>query len=395
MKNQWTNNITGYIKVQIKGRGIERLINKMLKEGIQVWDAKNMGTDVIVFYMKLQDVPELRNAVRNSGCKVSFLERKGGPFFALKLKKYSGLVVGVMMFFIIIFFLSNMIWNIKIEGASPAIEHQVKKELDNMNIKVGKLQFTVGDMEDIQKELSERVPAITWIGVQLEGTTFHFQVVEKKQPKKNSADLYANLVSAKRATIVQTIVERGQGMVEKHQVVNKGQILVSGFIGREDNQKFVGAKGKVMAEAWYKTSVEVPLETNLYVFNGDAKTKYSLSFGKLALPVWGFGQHNFKEYEVEEDHKPFKFFKWELPIAYHKTIYRSKEKVKRVYTKSEAVEQALEMGKKDVLKLAPNEARIMHEKILKNNIDNGKVKMTIHYQVLENIAIGQPMIQGD
>ncbi len=395
MKNQWTNTITGYIKVKIEGQGTERFINRMLKENIQVWNAKNMGTETVVFYIKLSDVPNLRKAVRNSGCKVSFLERRGGPFFALKLKKYSGLVVGVMMFFMIIFILSNMIWGIKIEGASPAIEHQISKELDEMNIKVGKLQFAIGDMEDIQKELSERVPSITWIGVQLEGTTFHFQVVEKKQPKKNSADLYVNLISAKKATIVQTMVERGQGLVEKHQVVNKGQILVSGFVGREDNQKFVGAKGKVMAETWYKTTVEVPLETNLYVFNGDAKSKYSLSLGNFDMPIWGFGEHNFKEYEVEEDQKTFKFLKWELPVAYHKKIYRSKEKVTRVYTKSEAEKQALKMGKKDVLKIAPDEATIMNEKILKNQLGNGKVKMTIHYQVLENIAIGQPMIQGD
>ncbi|OCA86441.1 sporulation protein YqfD [Pradoshia sp. D12] len=395
MKNQWTNTITGYIKVKIKGQGTERFINRMLKEGIQVWDAKNMGTETVVFYMKLSDVPQLRKAVRNSGCKVSFLERRGGPFFALKLKRYSGLVVGVMMFFMIIFILSNMIWGIKIEGASPAIEHQISKELDDMNIKVGKLQFAVGDMEDIQKELSERVPSITWIGVQLEGTTFHFQVVEKKQPKKNSADLYVNLISAKKATIVQTMVERGQGLVEKHQVVSKGQILVSGFIGKEDNQKFVGAKGKVMGEAWYKTSVEVPLETNLYVFNGDAKNKYSLSFGNAHVPIWGFGEHNFKEYEVEEDEKTFKFLKWEVPIAFHKKIYRSKEKVTRIYTKIEAEKQAMNMGKKDVLKNAPDDATILNEKILKNQLDNGKVKMTIHYKVLENIAIGQPMIQGD
>ena len=28
-------------------------------------------------------------------------------------------------------------------------------------------------------------------------------------------------------------------------------------------------------------------------------------------------------------------------------------------------------------------------------IDNGKVKLSIHYQVIEDIAIGQPIIQGD
>ena len=395
MKNHWTNHLGGYVKVQVNGRGAARFINRLLEQKVLVWDVKTMGTETVVFYMKLEEIRTLRVAARKSECKVTFLERKGAPFFGKKLMKYSGLLVGLALFCSIIFILSNVIWGIEIKGASPATEHEVRKALEEMDIKVGKLQFGLDQMEDIQKDLSERVPAITWIGVQLKGTTFEFQVVEKKQPKEEGNESYMNLVAAKNATIVQPMVERGQGMVEKNQYVRKGEILVSGFIGREDNKKFVGAKGKVMAETWYKTTVAVPLKTNLFVYNGDSKTKYSVKFGDFEMPVWGFGDHGFPEYEMEEDRKTFRFFGLEVPISFHKKNYLSKEKAVRVYTEKEAVIQAEKMARQDVLKLAPDDAAIIEEKILHKRSYNGKVKMTIHYQVLENIAIGQPMIQGD
>lgn len=395
MKNHWTNHLSGYVKVQVKGIGAARFINRLLEQKVLVWDVKNMGTETVVFYMKLEEVPTLRVAARKSECKVTFLERKGAPFFGRKLMKYSGLLVGLILFCTMIFILSNVVWGIDIKGASPATEHEVRKALEEMDIKVGKLQFGLDQMEDIQKELSERVPAITWIGVQLKGTTFEFQVVEKKQPKEEGNESYMNLVAAKNATIVQPMVERGQGIVEKNQYVQKGDVLVSGFIGREDNKKFVGAKGKVMAETWYKTTVTVPLKTNLFVFNGDSKTKHTVKFGDFEIPVWGFQDPEFPEYEVEEDIKTLRLFGWEIPVSFHEKTYLSKEKAVRIYTEEEAAAQAEKMARQDVLKLAPDDATIIEEKILHKRSQNGKVKMTIHYQVLENIAIGQPMIQGD
>jgi similar to stage IV sporulation protein len=41
------------------------------------------------------------------------------------------------------------------------------------------------------------------------------------------------------------------------------------------------------------------------------------------------------------------------------------------------------------------EDEIVEEKILHESMENGKVKLSIHYQVIEDIAIGQPIIHGD
>ncbi len=103
-----------------------------------------------------------------------------------------------------------MIWGIKLKGAEPATEYKIRKELDKMGIKVGKLQLFVDNVEGIQRQLSNNIEEITWVGVELKGTTYHLQVVEKNEPKKPEYLTPQNLIAKKKAVIVNMFVEEGQ-----------------------------------------------------------------------------------------------------------------------------------------------------------------------------------------
>ena len=85
-----------------------------------------------------------------------------------------------------------------------------------------------------------------------------------------------------------------------------------------------------------------------------------------------------------------------LKFFYHKAKkLRSKDDIVRSYTKEEAIKEGKKMARADLQKLLDEEDEIVGEKILHESIENGKVKLSIHYQVIEDIAIGQPIIQGD
>jgi similar to stage IV sporulation protein len=170
------------------------------------------------------------------------------------------------------------------------------------------------------------------------------------------------------------------------------------LIGKEGEEIPVAAKGKVWGETWYKSHVELPLETTFNVFNGKEKQKYSILLGNLEIPVWGFGKPKFKEYEMENSRKKVHFLKWELPIAFESKTIREREKITRAYKQEEAVKIALEMAKKDIKSSVNDDATIKDEKILHKVIENGKVILDIHFKVIENIAEEQPIkpiIQGD
>lgn len=184
MKNQWTEFLYGRVTVKVSGKGIERFLNVLTRNGLHIWHVKRHGTETITFKMRLRDAKNIRHYARKSDCSISFLRRSGMPFLIKRLFKNSGFLLGAGMFLLILLFLSNVIWGIEIKGAKPETEYQIRKELDKMGVKVGKVQFLVDNVEGIQRRLTNNIGELTWVGVELKGTTFHLQVVEKNEPKK-------------------------------------------------------------------------------------------------------------------------------------------------------------------------------------------------------------------
>jgi similar to stage IV sporulation protein len=393
MKNQWIEFYSGIVTVKITGKGIERLINSLTRNGLIIWNVKRSGTETIVFKMKLSDVNALRKYRRSSGCKVRFLQRSGAPFLLKRLFRNSGFLVGAMGFILVIMVLSNMVWGIEIKGAKPATEHQIRKALTEMGINVGKLQFYLEDVETIQRKLTNQIEELTWVGVELKGTTYHLEVVEKNQPKKIEHLSPRNLVANKKAIIVEMFVEKGQPKVKRFDHVVPGQLLVSGLIGREDNPQMIPAEGEILGETWYRTDVTLPLNSTFYVFNGQEKQKHSINFGKLKIPVWGFEKIPFQEFEKEQIEKKIRFLKWDIPITYTLDTFREREKVQREYSKEEAIQRSKNLAREDIKSHLSEDAIIKGEKVLHQAFENGKVKLSIHFQVIENIAKSQPIVK--
>ncbi|MFF2286252.1 sporulation protein YqfD [Peribacillus butanolivorans] len=395
MKNQWTNYYTGYVKVKAYGRGAERLINMLTRRGLHIWDVKRVGSESLIFHMDFRDIPKLRQVMRKSDCKVKFMQGKGVPFLLKRVMKNSGFLAGLIAFLLCIFVLSNMVWGIDVQDAKPATEHAIRKELDKMGVKIGKVQFFVDDVDTIQRKLSDRIGALTWVGVELKGTTYHFRVVEKRQPKEIEKTSPQNLVASKKAIITDLFVKKGQSIVNVNDYVGKGQLLVTGVIGKEDKPEIVSAQGVIKGKTWYKAEVKVPLKTKLSVLNGNETSKHYIKMSGFSLPIWGFKDPGYEKQEKETTVRPFHFLKWELPISYKVVTLRSKDDIVRSYTKEEAIKEGEKMARADLQKLLDEEDEIVGEKILHESIENGKVKLYIHYQVIEDIAIGQPIIQGD
>ncbi|PKG21782.1 sporulation protein YqfD [Niallia nealsonii] len=395
MKNHWIEFFSGIVTVKATGKGLERFLNQLLRNNILIWNVKKHGPKSITFQMSLRKVKRFRHLVRGSGCKIEFQRRAGAPFLYKRMLKNSGFLAGIFLFIGLVFVLSNMVWGIEIKGANPATEYKIRKQLDKMDIKIGKLQFFTKELDVIQEELTNSINAITWVGVELKGTTYHFQVVEKNEPKQVQKTSAQNLVATKTATVVDYFVEEGEKVFTVNQVVKKGQLLVSGTIGKEENTKIVSAKGKVWGETWFTSKVTVPINTTFQVFNGNEKQKHYLSVGKVNVPIWGFGKMEYKNYVVEENKQYVKFLKWELPITIVNKTYREKEEVTRTYSKKEAIKKGKEMARKDVLNKIGEDGKIKEEKVLHQSIKNGKVILNIDFTTIENIAKVQPITQGD
>ncbi|RYM05311.1 sporulation protein YqfD [Sporolactobacillus sp. THM7-7] len=383
--------VHGYVKAAIIGGKAERFMTRCVEEGIRLWRIERKNETTLICHIKLTDRKLLKKLLKESGCRIRFLERGGMPFLWVRLRKRLGILAGLCFFLFVLLILSNMVWRIDVQGADPKLEEEIRSLMKKDRLYVGALEFFIPETDRLESRLSSKLTRATWIGVSKKGTTYLVDVVQKKYPKPRKAQGPRHLVAAKQAIIHHWIVDRGQVAVESNQFVKPGQLLVLGRIGREDDPKFVSANGKVIGETWYRSETEIPLNSRLTIYTGKTYRQHNLRLWHISVPIWGFKKNLYKHADKEVIEKPVRFLIWELPFAYKQTVYREKEPVRRSLTEEEAMEEARETADNKLLDSLPDGAQIVSETIERKRIEDGKLKISSHYVVYEDIARPQPI----
>jgi similar to stage IV sporulation protein len=395
MRNNWVTAFKGYVRVRVDGAYPERFLNRCIEQRLSIWKIKRVGDERIVFYMDIEDAKKIRPLLRTTGCKVTFAERKGTPAMMRKISVRAGFVVGLAACLAIVLVLSNMVWKVEVEGASPHVEHELRQVVTEIGIKPWTFQFSLPSVEQIQREVTEQVSGATWVGVRQKGTTYQFEVVEQKLPDEATRVSPRNLVAKKKAIIHDIFVEHGQAEVKPNDFVEKGDMLVKGEIGKEGKTEIVAAIADVRGEIWYKSEASIPLERLFTTLTGESKNRHYVSFFDLDVPFWGLRSHDFEQVQEFNEQKELHFLKWALPIKYIRKEFRETSSYNRTYTEEEAIQEAKRMARVELVHRLPEDAEVLGEKVLHEALENGKVKLKIHYQVLEDITSAQPIIQGD
>src|SRR5699024_9891540 len=103
-------------------------------------------------------------------------------------------------------------------------------------------------LDNMQRDLLHQIPELLYIGIVKNGTTYHIDAVEKMEEKKSRVLPNQNLVATKDGVIKKLFIKNGMVKVAVNDVVEKGDILVSGTILTDENedskrQKEVAAEG--------------------------------------------------------------------------------------------------------------------------------------------------------
>jgi len=395
LKNQWINFFIGYVEVKVTGQNVEPFLNELTRKNIKLIQLKRIGEDQVKFVVALNQVYKMRVIGRKYPCKITFHKRGGLPFLQKRMLSNFGFIMGMLLFLVTILLLSNVVWKVEVIGAKPETEYKILQELSKLGVEKGKFQFLIKEPDDIQRMLTQEIEAITWVGVELRGTTYHLQVVEKEQPEIVEKTGKQQLYAGKKAIIRKMFVEQGKAVVNINDFVQKGQLLVTSYITDREGVDLLPAKGTILGEVWYRSDVVIPLKTEFDVFNGTEEMKHYIKVGKVSIPFWGFGKTEIEDSETETVDKPLFFLGWKLPFYYKTVTVREKETIVREYTQKEAVNRGKEIAKTDLQKLIPKNSVIIGEKVLHERNESGKVVLSIHYQVLEDIVIERPIIQGD
>ncbi len=392
MRNLMREWLEGHITVTVRGKRFERLINLAVREGIQMWNISRSGSGQGQFDILIRDYFRLRPILRETGCKSHVTNRGGLPFWLIRLRSRAGLAIGAFLFLCGLYMLSTFVWSVEVRGTVRLSPDQVEKVAAKVGIKEGAWKVKLKEPHILQKEMTDLLPEASWIGVHIDGTKITIQVVEKEVQDKAQQLGPRHLIAKKKAVIHRVEAEAGKSMVTVNQVVDKGQLLISGVIGNEERKGLVAAKGKVEGEVWYVSDVSVPINRTSYHLTGQKQDLFFMIVGSYAVRLWPFDTVAFEKFEANEKRVQLGYSQYSLPLGWKKVSHFEMEERQKSITEEEAIAVAKKFARQDVLAKAGKEAVIKDEKVLHVKTENGKVYLSIHYAVIENIAVEQPIV---
>ncbi len=330
--------LMGYVIVKFKGASIECLLNLLIDDGISVWSVERVTTDVIVAQVSVKDFRRLRPLLWKLNIRVSIVGKKGLPFFWQKFRRRQFLIVGLVIFLLILYYLSGFIWFIQLEGNEEVSKEDIFAILKQQGLQAGasKKDFSPKAMETA---LLTQIDQLSWAGISFKGSLVKVQVVERSTPDQATIES-GDLVASQDGLVTHVLTFRGTPNVQPGTTVRKGDILIKGNYYDMYGRAQVGkAEGVVKARVWYEAVGEAAFRRIKQQRTGKTHVVSTLTIGERKLT---YNQEvPYAKYIVEREEFSQTMRGYTLPVRFTRSTYHEVFYETRVVPESEAKEMAI------------------------------------------------------
>ena len=191
-----------------------------------------------------------------------------------------------------------------------------------------------------------------------------------------------NIVASKDAMILSINATKGEVVKKKYDYVKKGEVLISGFIKRDD--KVVSktkADGEVFGEVWYKVDVDLPKKYHIINKTGKSKKKIELQFLNNSIFLFDFSD-KYKTYSLKRNSLIRSTL---LPIGINYTTIYETEEINKKYSYSNASKDALEIANNKLKNKIGKNGSVISKKVLKKTEKNSRIIVEVFFKVKEDI----------
>lgn len=390
--------LKGYVKIRLSGYSPERFLNLCSHHHILIWNLENHGNEYEMC-VSIQGFRQLKSIVKKTKTRLVILERHGLPFFLHKYRKRKGYFLGIGICVAIIYILSLFIWEIELAGNYSRTTDVILDFLKEEDVYHGIRKSKV-DCEKIEAMIREEYDDIIWTSAEIRGTRLIINVKENTDLSlvAGNGDEVLNpsdLAADKPGIVTKIITRAGTPLVKEGDVVNKGDILISGRVdilndyGDVQDYQYYAADGDVYLKTYYDYQNEFSLAYEDKQYTGNTKKMYYMKAfdEKLDLMI---GKINYKSYDILMEDYPLKLGKnFYLPFSLGIGSIKEYFTTNKLYTEEEAnelvkkhfTEFCEELIKKGV-QIIGNDVKIL--------IEEKSCKAEGRLQVIEKLGIRVP-----
>jgi similar to stage IV sporulation protein len=391
MKGTWVAMLRGYVWVKLIGGEPERFLNAATTERITLWNISFTPQGSLTFGVSVPDFFRLRPLLRSNGSRTRIISRHGLPFRMARLSRRKTFAGGMFVFVAALFILSTLVWNVRIEGNSAIPEEKIRSAARSEGIFAYQWSFRLQDAASLSLRMARRLPEAAWIGVDKKGTSITITVIDSTKPEQKPLLGPRHLVAKTDAVITRVIAENGRPKVERNDRVRKGDVLISGVLGEGAHSKLVVSKGKVMGLVWHEYRIASPLSTKAKSFTGVFKDRDYLIIGNRALQISGYRGQEYLVSQTRTSLRRLQLWNRVLPFGTMKELELEVLETEKKLTPAEAKEAGLAQARAELLAKCGKDAQIKAENILHEQTENGKVLLTVLFEVEQSIEVERPI----
>ena len=312
------------------------------------------------------------------------LLKKGG-FIKYKelLINYRFFIFSLIISLLIIVILSNIIFEVNIMTDNNALKIIIDKELKKSNLTKYHFVKSFKEKEKIKnKILNDYKDKIEWLEIERIGTKYYIKLLERKLNNYANNNKYQNIIAKKNAIIMDISSSKGEIIKKKYDYVNKGDVIISGDIIKNDEIKNkVRAEGIVYGETWYNVKVELPVFIHEKKYTGNNYNVISLKIFNKRINLFSKNKYKEEEY-IDKEILVSKL----LPISLNKTKVLEIKNLTSLSTYDILLEKGMSIAREKLESSLGKDAKILSQKKLKLYEENNIIVIEVFFSVYENIT---------
>jgi similar to stage IV sporulation protein len=381
LKNDFIYKFKSVIKLNIKGKNIERFIRKIINKKIELLNITYPSRNEVNIKIYKDDYEKIKEI------KTIYDIYVVDTYGMIKIKKVIDINRILILFLILgisfLIFLSNIIFKIEIVHTNKDLRTLISKELEVNGIKKNSFKKNFSKLQEIKESIiTKHKDKIEWLEIEIVGTKYVIRVQERKLPIIEDDDVNRHVVASRSAIIRSVEAQSGMILKQINDYVRPGDVIISGEIKLNDATKQVTkAEGVVFGEVWYETKVEYPLVYKEEKITGKKKKVLVLQFLNRKIELF-----NFKSFKYKKSEEVVLLENSWLPI---KLIWDNQKEVKLIEefnTEDEAINKATLLARKKMESKLNDKEYIINQNCLKVNIRNSTIEVEMFFAIHENIT---------
>lgn len=369
----------GYLLLEFSGEFSERILNLCAKKHITLWGL-HCRKRKITGCISVGDFRRLRYIRRGKRIKVHILEKRGLPFFIKKYRKRTAFFAGIILFFLILNYLSGFIWTVRVSGNRNISDEEIIKACREIGIYEG-MRKRGFDAKAEKERLLINSDSLAWSSMNIEGCVMTVNVTEIKNRKNETDGVPTNLKATGDGIIKKLDIKSGNCVVKLGDTVKQGDVLVSGIIEGQNSTQFVHSSGAVIAKTEREIKARADFNQTVCKKTGRKSSKSVLSFFHLKIPLY-LGRTSSMAKTETEIHNA-QLFGQKLPMSIISKKFYFTKNVKRTFSREELETQLIADIKSQISDCGIEDYEIKEKKITE---DAKGLEMTVIISAEENIA---------